>query len=239
MIAGRRVVAVVPARAGSKTVPRKNVKPLGGKPLIQWSIEAALAVPAIDRTIVSTDGDEIAAVARAHGAEVYDRPAGLATDTAQVTDALRDLIRRLRAEGEAAGVMVLLEPTAPLRRPEDVTACLGMMAARDLDSVATFKEADLNPHRAWRLVDGRPETFIAGADPWQPRQALPPAWQLNGCVYAFSIEGLMEGPGMGGPSLLFGRSGAVVMPRERSIDIDTLVDFAAAEALLALAKGQP
>lgn len=236
MIAAKRVVAVVPARAGSKSVPRKNVKPLGGKPLIQWSIETARAVQAIDRTIVSTDGEEIAAVARRCGAEVYDRPAALATDTAQVTDALRDLIRRLRAEGEAAAVMVLLEPTAPLRRPEDVASCLDMLEARGLDSVATFKEADLNPHRAWRLVDGRPETFIAGADPWQPRQALPPAWQLNGCVYAFSIDGLMEGAGKGGQSLLFGRTGAVVMPRERSIDIDTPVDFAAAEALLALGR---
>jgi len=238
VIGGQRVVAVVPARAGSKSVPRKNIRPLGGKPLIQWSIEVARAVPAIDRTIVSTDGAEIAAVARAQGAEVYVRPAALATDTAQVTDALRDLVRRLRAEGEAAAVMVLLEPTAPLRRPEDVTACLEMMADRGLDSVATFKEADLNPHRAWRLLDGTPEMFIPGADPWLPRQALPPAWQLNGCVYAFSIDGLMQGPGEGGQSLLFGRTGAVVMPRERSVDIDTLVDFAAAEALLSLGRSE-
>lgn len=236
MIANKRVVAVIPARAGSKSVPGKNVRPLGGKPLIQWSIEVARAVPAVDRTIVSTDGDEIARVARAAGAEIYDRPAALATDTAQVTDALRDLIRRLRSEGEQAAIMVLLEPTAPLRNASDVAQCLEMMTAQDLDCVATFKEADLNPHRAWRIVDGRPEMFIPGADPWLPRQALPPAWQLNGCVYAFSIDGLMQGAGKGGQSLLFGRTGAVRMPRERSVDIDTLVDFAAAEALLSLTR---
>jgi CMP-N,N'-diacetyllegionaminic acid synthase len=234
VIGGNRVIAVIPARAGSKSVPRKNIRPLGGKPLIQWSIEVARAVKAIDRIIVSTDGAEIAAVARMAGAEIYDRPAALATDTAQVTDALRDLIRRLRSEGEAAEVMVLLEPTAPLRLAGDVAQCLEMMAVRALDCVATFKEADLNPHRAWRLADGNPEMFIPGADPWLPRQALPPAYQLNGCVYAFSIDGLMQGLGKAGQSLLFGRTGAVLMPRERSIDIDTLVDFAAAEALLSL-----
>jgi len=228
-----RVVAVVPARAGSKTVPGKNTRPLAGKPLIAWSIETAKAVGAIDRVVVSTDGQDIAQVARSFGAEVYERPAALATDAAQVTDALRDLIARLRAEGEQAAVMVLLEPTSPLRVPGDVTACLELMQARGLDSVATFKEADLNPHRAWRLVDGVPATFIPGSDPWQPRQALTPAWQLNGAVYAFSIAGLMEGPGQSGASLLFGRSGAVVMPRDRSVDIDTLVDFATAEALIA------
>ena len=235
MIGGRRVVAVVPARAGSKSVPGKNIRPLGGKPLIAWSIEAGRAVNQIDRVIVSTDGAEIAAVARRSGAEVYDRPAALATDTAQVTDALRDLIATLRREGETAEVMVLLEPTAPLRAAADVAACLALMDARGLDSVATFKPADLNPHRAWRLVDGRPETFLPGVDPWKRRQDLPPAHQLNGCVYAFSIPGLMEGAGKGGLSLLFGKTGAVEMPPERSIDIDTPVDFATAEALLAAA----
>lgn len=233
MIAGQRVVAVVPARAGSKSVPGKNLRNLGGKPLIAWSIETARAVPAIDRVIVSTDGAEIAHVARRCGAEVYDRPPALATDEAQVADALRDLIATLRREGERASIMVLLEPTSPLRLPADVAACLDLMRAHGLDSVATFKEAELNPHRAWRLVDGRPETFLPGADPWQRRQVLPPAHQLNGAVYAFSIPGLMEGAGKGGSSLLFGRTGAVEMPRERSVDIDTLVDFATAEALLA------
>lgn len=239
MIGGRRVVAVVPARAGSKAVPGKNIRPLGGKPLIAWSIDVAKAVQQIDRVIVSTDGAEIAAVARKFGAEVYDRPAALASDTAQVTDALRDLVATLRREGEAAEVMVLLEPTAPLRLASDVAACLDLMEKRGLDTVATFKPADLNPHRAWKLVDGRPETFLPGADPWQPRQALPPAHQLNGCVYAFSIAGLMEGAGRGGISLLFGKSGAVEMPHERSVDIDTLVDFATAEALIEQEPGRP
>ena len=98
MINGQRVIAVIPARGGSKSVPKKNIKPLGGKPLICWSIEVAKNTPAVDRVIVSTDSDEIAQVAKSAGAEVYLRPAHLATDEALVIDALRDLIAGLRVK---------------------------------------------------------------------------------------------------------------------------------------------
>jgi CMP-N-acetylneuraminic acid synthetase len=96
------------------------------------------------------------------------------------------------------------------------------------DSVATFKDADLNPHRAWRLTDGVPEVFIPGAVPWLPRQKLPKAYQLNGAVYIFRASLLAEEA----KSLLVGRLGAVLMPRERSQDIDDHLDFMIVEALL-------
>jgi CMP-N,N'-diacetyllegionaminic acid synthase len=228
MIGGKRVIAVVPARAGSKSVKDKNIHPLGGKPLLAWPIEVAKATKEIDRVIVSTDGDRIAEVARRCGAEIYDRPAALAGDRALVIDALRDLIARLRLEGEKAAYMVLLEATSPLRLPEDVTRCLTMLDGEGLDSVATFTEPQLNPHRAWRIEAGRPRPFIEGADPWQPRQALPEAWQLNGAVYAFVADHL---PAQGA-SLLFGKAGAVIMPRARSVDIDDAIDFVRVEAML-------
>ena len=155
MINGKRVIAVIPARGGSKSVPKKNIKLLGGKPLIAWSIEVGLKTPEIDRVIVSTDDDEIASVAKQHGAEVYQRPEHLATDEALVIDALRDLSATLRKEGETAEIMVLLEPTCPLRAVDDVTECLSLLV-QGFDSVATFKEAELNPHRAWKIVDGKP-----------------------------------------------------------------------------------
>ena len=100
MLNGKRVIAVVPARGGSKSVPGKNIRPLGGKPLLAWSIDVARQMSEIDRIIVSTDDEQIASVGRAHGAEVYARPAHLATDEALVIDALKDLFRQLRAEGE-------------------------------------------------------------------------------------------------------------------------------------------
>jgi CMP-N,N'-diacetyllegionaminic acid synthase len=228
MLDGKRIVAVIPARGGSKSIPGKNIKPLGGKPLLAWSIEVAKQVSEIDRTILSTDDAEIASVGRSHGAEVYARPEHLATDEALVIDALKDLLQILEAEGDAPEWMVLLEPTCPLRSAEDVLNCLKLVASGDYDSVATFKDAELNPHRAWRLVDGVPEVFIPGAVPWLPRQKLPRAYQLNGAVYVFRAS-LLAGETK---SLLIGKLGAVLMPRNRSQDIDDGIDFVIAEALL-------
>ena len=228
MLDGKRVIAVVPARGGSKSIPGKNIRPLGGKPLLAWSIEVARQVSEIDRVIVSTDDAQIAAVGRAHGAEVYTRPPHLATGEALVIDALKDLLRALHAEGETPEWALLLEPTCPLRTAEDVRDCLKLVAQGGYDSVATFKDAELNPHRAWRLIDGAPEVFIPGAIPWLPRQKLPKAYQLNGAVYVFRTSLLAQEA----KSLLVGKLGAVLMPRERSQDIDDAIDFTIVEALL-------
>ncbi len=228
MLNGKRVFAIVPARGGSKSVPGKNIRLLGGKPLLSWSIDVAKRVPEIDRIIISTDDEEFASVGRSAGAEIYARPAHLATDEALVIDALKDLLERLRTEEDEPEWVILLEATCPLRTPEDVSACLKLISDGSYDSVATFKEAELNPHRAWRLIDGVPEVFIPGAVPWLPRQKLPKAYQLNGAVYVFRAKLLAEEAS----SLLVGRLGAVLMPRDRSQDIDDSVDFMIAEALL-------
>jgi N-acylneuraminate cytidylyltransferase len=228
MLDGKRLIAIIPARGGSKSVAGKNVHSLGGKPLLAWSIEVAQQVSEIDRIIVSTDDAQIASVGRAFGAEVYARPPHLATDEVLVIDALKDLLQTLQAEDEIPEWVILLEPTCPLRTPDDVRGCLKLVAQGGYDSVATFKEAELNPHRAWRLVNGLPEVFIPGAVPWLPRQKLPKAYQLNGAVYVFRANLLAEEA----RSLLVGKLGAVLMPRERSQDIDDSVDFIIVEALL-------
>jgi CMP-N,N'-diacetyllegionaminic acid synthase len=228
MINGKRVIAVIPARGGSKSIPDKNIKPLGGKPLIVWSIEVAKRTKEIDRIIVSTDSEKISKIAREHGVEVYIRPSNLATDEALVIDALRDLIGTLREEGEKAEIMILLEPTCPLRSVEDITKCIHLLVNNGYDSVATFKEAELNPHRAWKITSGKPEVFIPGAIPWLPRQKLPKAYQLTGAVYAF-YSNLLDKERR---SLLFGKSGAVIVPKERSLDIDGELDFEIVETLI-------
>jgi len=227
MLNGKRVVAVIPARGGSKSVPGKNIRSLGGKPLLAWSIEVARQVSEIDRIIVSTDDAQIASVGRAHGAEVYNRPPDLATDEALVIDVLKDLIRTLQAEQESAEILLLLEPTCPFRAVEDVQGCLRLLATDDYDSAATFTDAELNPHRAWKITGQTPEVFIPGAIPWLPRQQLPQAYQLNGAVYAVRIAGLTASP----QSILFGRIGALKMPRARSVDINDALDFLVAEQL--------
>lgn len=227
MIGDKRVVAIVPARGGSKSVPGKNIRDLGGRPLIDWTLRMALDSDAIDRVIVSTDDRAIAEAAERCGAEVMWRPAALATDTSRVLDTVVDLAERLRCEGERAPYGLLLEPTSPFRRPEFIQQCLARLE-EGLDSAATFKPAELNPHRAWRLAGGELETFIDGAIPWLPRQALPEAYQLSGDVYAFRLDRLRADC----QALLFGRMGAVVIDGSRSLDIDTLEDFMIAEYLV-------
>ena len=124
---------------------------------------------------------------------------------------------------------MLLEPTCPLRSVDDVSRCLALLDDDDVDSVATFKPAELNPLRAWRIEEGRPVTFLPDVNPWAPRQRLPPAFQLNGAVYAFRADRLTGGDA----SILFGRTAAVVMPPERSVDIDGPLDLLVAEAVIA------
>ncbi len=227
MIGDKRVVAIVPARGGSKSVPGKNIRDLGGRPLIDWTLRMALDCDAIDRVIVSTDDRDIAEVAERCGAEVMLRPAALATDTSRVLDTVIDVAQRLKAEGERAVYGLLLEPTSPFRKSEFIHQCLTRLA-EGMDSAATFKPAELNPHRAWKLSRGELETFIEGAIPWLPRQALPEAYQLSGDVYAFRLDRLQAN----GEALLFGRMGAVVTDGRGSLDIDTLEDFMIAEYLV-------
>jgi len=228
LIDGHHIVAVVPARGGSKSVPYKNLHPLGGKPLLAWPIETARSVSEIDRILVSTDDARIASAARELGAEIHERPPELATDSALVIDTLRHLHEQLKSEGRPATVMVLLEATSPLRSVELVSRCLQRLVAEDLDSIATFHGAEINPERVWRIEGGQPRPFIDGAIPWKPRQQLTPAYQLNGAVYAFRPDRLP----VDGPSILFGRMGAEIVSADDVIDIDEHKDFVIANALL-------
>jgi N-acylneuraminate cytidylyltransferase len=228
LIGGKHVVAAIPARGGSKKIPQKNLRELAGQPLLAWSIRVAKEVSEIDRTVVSTDDDEIARVGAIYGAEVIRRSPHLATDDALVIDALREMRDRMSEEPYGIDVMLLLEPTCPLRSPEDVRNCLHLLVETGLDSVATFQEALLNPHRAWRIEGGVPSVFVPGAVPWLPRQKQPEAYQLNGAVYAFVSSVLDEGS----PGLLTGKMGAVIMPKSRSIDIDDETDLELAELIV-------
>lgn len=231
VIHNRRVVALIPARGGSKSIPLKNIKIMNGKPLIAWTIEAALNTQEIDRVIVSTDHAGIAAAAEQFGAEFMMRPDRLSQDDSLPIDVIRYCMAQLKAEGENADLIVYLEPTCPLRGPNDISDCLTMLAdpANRLSSVATFKEADLHPYRAWkRNGAGEPCMFIDGAVPWLPRQQLPYAMQLNGAVYAFTLDSI-SGSSI---SVLSDRCGSVLMPKNRSVDIDDEIDFLFAELLM-------
>ena len=228
----RRVIAFIPLRGGSKSIKDKNLALLGGKPLCAWPIEIALQTPEISRVVVSTDDLKIAEIAKKFNAEVQMRPPELATDTAIVADAIRYAKTVFQAEAEPAEYMVLLEATSPFRSVALVQKCLHRLWDESLDSIATFHEAEINPHRVWSIKKGTATPFIKGAVPWLPRQKLPEAYQLNGAVYAFNLNTFPNNT----PSILFGKMGAEIIEANLVIDIDTQKDLEIANAILSTRK---
>ena len=148
MIGNNRVIAIIPARGGSKSIPKKNLCFLNGKPLLAWTLEAAKKTDIIDRIIVFTDDKEIKREAIRQDCEVYKRPLKLSTDTSLVEDTVRYMYNLLIKEGEKCDIMLLLEVTSPFRTPYLIKKCVERLVTENLDSLATFNKADLNPQRA-------------------------------------------------------------------------------------------
>lgn len=214
-------------RGGSKSIINKNLALLGDKPLLAWPIEIASQVPEIDQIIVSTDSQDIAHAAESYGATIQHRPDYLATDTALVADAIRYCREVLKEQDKMPDYLILLEATSPFRTVEIIQKCLYRLVNENLDSIATFSEAEINPHRTWSIQEGYPEPFIKDAIPWLSRQKLPKAYQLNGVVYAFNLKNFPKE----GPNVLFGNMGAEILDRNSAIDIDTKMDLVIANVL--------
>ena len=224
-----RVVCVIPARAGSKGVPGKNVRLLGGKPLIAHSIGHAKQSRYIDRIVVSTDGPQIVAAAREAGAEVpFMRPDTLAGDGVGTIDVLLHAVRWLEEEDSYPfDLLVLLHATAPLRTPQDVDECIDLLIAEKADSVFSVVEAHSNPYFNMVELDERGIPHLAKEGSFLSRQDSPPVYALNSSVYVWPRDTLVESRGV-----ILPNSRVYVMPRERSVDIDEELDFRIAEMLL-------
>ena len=223
-------VGLISARGGSKGVPRKNIRPLGGKPLIGWAIEVARNCPSLDRVIVSTDDAEIADVARCFGAEVpFLRPAELARDDSPELLTWQHCIRTLIAEeGKSPEVLVAVPATAPLRMVEDVEACVANLYTSGADLSLTVKSAESNPYFTMvTLEDGWLSMLINPPNPIFRRQDAPKVFDIVPVAYAARAEYVLRTP-----RLLDGKVSATIVPPERSVDIDTELDIAFAEFLL-------
>jgi len=215
------------ARGGSQGVPGKNIRPLLGKPLIVYTIEQALACPGVDGIYVSTDSPEIAEIARAAGAEVpFLRPAELATSSAPKIPVIQHLVEQIELAGVRVQRIVDLDPTSPLRDIADIQACLGMLDG-ETDVVITGYEAEKNPY--FNMVEMQPDGTVGLVK--QPRQSVvarqqaPKVFAMNASIYVWHRHTLEKG-------LWRGRARLYVMPRERSIDIDSPVDFKLVEILM-------
>lgn len=224
------ILGVIPARGGSKGVPRKNVREVGGRPLIAWTIETASGCPVLDRTVVSTDDPEIAEVARAHGGDVpFLRPADLAGDRVPMVPVLRHAVEAVEADGGRVDWVCLLQPTAPLRTPEDVAAAVALAEEGGCDSViSVVRVYDVHPVLMKRIDDGRLEPFCVPEVEGTRRQDYdPPAYMRNGAIYLTRRDVLVERGSIWGEVIR-----PYVMPEERSVGIDNELQMRLVDMML-------
>lgn len=225
-----RTLAVIPARGGSKRLPGKNIRRLGDKPLIAWTIDFAKSVPWFDEIQVSTDSMEIAAVCAEHGIAVTRlRPAELATDEADSVDVVLDLLNWRRAEGVEFDAVALLQPTTPIRLIQRWDAARELLNS-GCEGAIGISPAETHPFLAFHdSADGYLEPWVSNPDKITRSQDFPPAYAVNGALYLTRVDALMK------QRSFFPRKCRPVLCTEHveNIDIDTPFDWRVAEMLIA------
>jgi CMP-N-acetylneuraminic acid synthetase len=228
-----RVLGIVTARGGSKSIPRKNLAMLGGKSLLQWTAQAALRAQLLTRTVLSTDDEEIAAAGRAAGLEVpFLRPPELAQDTTPTIPVLQDVVRRLEASGDRFDAVFTLQPTNPLRLSSDIDGAIALLGETGADSVIGFASVGERHPARMKLIEaeGRvanPE--FAEAFEGQRRQDLPPLYLRDGSVYLTRRDVLMRQNSIQGNDCR-----AWLIPPQRACNVDEPLDLYLCEQLLKL-----
>ena len=213
-----KLLAVIPARGGSKGLPRKNILVAGGKPLIAWTIEAAQLAASVDRVVISSDDPEIIAVATSLGCDApFRRPAALATDDATSVDVALHAMDQL----PTFEYVVLLQPTSPLRSSGDIDAAFAKLLARGARACVSVSAAEQSPYWMYTMgADDQLSGVMSDAHAARRRQDLPDVYVLNGAIYIAQCDWLRRGR-------RFVDKGTVgyKMPLERALDIDTADDF--------------
>jgi CMP-N,N'-diacetyllegionaminic acid synthase len=223
-------LAIITARGGSKGIPGKNLKLVADKPLIAWTIEAALATNLLDRVIVSTDSPDIADAARRYGADVpFIRPADLAQDdTPGIAPVVHAAHWLYDSDGYRPDLIMLLQPTSPLRIPEDIDRAIKLIREKRADAIVSVTRVEAHPY--WmKQIDGygRMRDFIKLDYPMDRRQDLPEVYALNGAIYLARYEVLLEQN-----TFYTDKTLAMVMPVERSLDVDNPWDLYLADLIL-------
>lgn len=230
MIAGRSVLAVVPARGGSKGIKLKNLREVGGRPLVSRAGDVAAAVPEIDRAVVSTDHNEIARVAEAAGLSApFRRPEGISGDRIGDFDVLIQALEFMEAhDGRRYDIVVMLQPTSPLRTPAMVSGTINMLVEGNWDSVWSVSETDSKGHplKQLTIADGAMDYYDPAGAKIIARQQLMPVYHRNGIAYAITRECLVEQRSIKGS-----RAGAYVVDGDH-VSIDTEWDIDLVEFIL-------
>lgn len=226
-----RVLGIIPARGGSKGVPRKNIKMLCGKPLLAYTADGALAARRLSKVVLSTEDEEIAQIGRDLGIEVpFMRPVELAEDTTPTMPVVLHAVKTLERSGESFDAVCLLQPTNPLRRPADIDACIELMEESGADSVVSVLPVPetYNPMWVyWRASDGSLSLSSGEQEPIVRRQELPRAFHRDGSLYVTRSEVLSE------HGNLYGRSiQSYEMDAQYAVNIDTPLDWEKAERMI-------
>jgi CMP-N,N'-diacetyllegionaminic acid synthase len=231
-----KILGLITARGGSKGLPGKNVALVAGRPLVAWTVEAALASGRLHRTIVSTDDPAIADICRAHGVEApFLRPTELARDDSPHQPVLEHAVRWLmKNEDWTPEIVVLLQPTSPLRNAADIDGAVELLLRSKAPSVASITATRTHPYLVRSMdAQGRLTPSVEIPSGYLRRQDFPPVFELNGAVYVIRTEALLAGEPLVGPETL-----GFMMPTERSLDIDDPADLKTAErTLCAQGKG--
>ena len=211
-------------------MPGKNIRPFLGKPLAAWTIEQAKASVYLDRVVVSTDDDEICTVARCYGADVpFMRPPELSTDQSKAIDVILHAIEYFSLRGEKYDLVMLLQPTSPLRFTQDIESATELFFSKSAQSVVSVCEAEHHPYGMNILpTDGSMEAFLRPEAMNSNRQELPVFYRINGAIYLANCDYIKSERSLVGKGTF-----AYIMPKERSVDIDSIFDFKFAEFLLA------
>lgn len=219
-----RFLAVIPARGGSKRVPRKNLRLLAGKPLLSYTIDAAQQSRFIDKIIVSTDDKEIAELALSSGAEVpFLRPAELAQDHSSVISTLQHVVDNIERDGCVVHAIVLLQPTSPFRTAAHIDEAIALFETSGADTVTAVRESREHPYYSWTLDDKRLVPFFSMKHQSMVRQELPCAMVENGAIYIIKRSLLGSGKLYGENTVPY------LMDNHSSLDIDTMEDLRWAE----------
>jgi CMP-N-acetylneuraminic acid synthetase len=221
-------VAIITARGGSKGLPRKNVIPLSGKPLIAYSILAAKQCPYIQRCFVSTEDEEIKRVSLEWGAEVIDRPAELATDHALSKDVVRHVLKTLSVKEKLPNYFVLMQPTSPLRTAQHLSEAIQLfMNSAQAHSLVSVAEMDKHPYKTFEIIDGRLKSLFSEEFLDQPRQKLPKMYVHNGAIYMTGTSDFLQNDSFFTVPVV-----PYVMSSRDSVDIDSKLDLILVQQIL-------
>jgi CMP-N,N'-diacetyllegionaminic acid synthase len=229
MYRGKKILAVIPARGGSKRLPYKNIKPLLGKPLIGWTIEQANKSKYLDKIIVSTDSPKITKIARRYNTEVpFLRPKRLSKDNVPLFDVVIHALKFYKRKGANFDMAIILQPPCPFRTAKDIDGAVEFLFKKKAKAVISICEAFQHP--LWMNVlppNGCMKDFLTRSIRDKNRQYLPKFFQLNGAIFLGFVDYIKRHKSYYGKETY-----AYIMPKERSVEIDDIIDFKVAEALL-------